>query len=321
MSRKSRHAAAGRDDFSHERPHDPRHDSRHEEPAAPRPASMRTQLRLHDVMLKKSLGQNFLDDPNLAQKIVRAADVQPGQKVLEIGPGSGALTDKLLAAGARVLAVELDRRLIPLLNANFAADPRLQVVHGDILRMPRETLERFADGDKVKVVANLPYYNASQILFRLAEWRGMLSMAVLTLQKELVERMSASPGVKDYGILAVRMQAVADVRALFMLPSSVFFPQPRVDSQAVRLDYSLGRVPEDLDEKAFAKCVKAAFAARRKMLSNTLGNLYGAENARRAMTECDIDPTLRAERLTVENYFCLTRKLGPQKHERRAAAD
>ncbi|MCL4235386.1 MAG: 16S rRNA (adenine(1518)-N(6)/adenine(1519)-N(6))-dimethyltransferase, partial [Deltaproteobacteria bacterium] len=160
-------------------------------------------LRARDIRLKASLGQNLLMDANLCEKIVREARLEPGDAVLEIGPGTGALTEKLLETRARVLAVETDGRLIPLLAERFGSDENFRLVHQDFLRFPRESLEEWRAGRPVTVVANLPYYNSSQIIFRLLEWRDALLAAILTLQLELAERVAAPPGGKDYGILSV----------------------------------------------------------------------------------------------------------------------
>lgn len=272
-------------------------------------ASHLDDLRARDIRLKASLGQNLLMDANLCEKIVREARLEPGDAVLEVGPGTGALTEKLLDARARVLAVETDGRLIPLLTERFGGDENFRLVHEDFLRFARDGLVEWGAGRPVTVVANLPYYNSSQIIFRLLEWRDALRSAVLTLQLEFAERVVAPPGGKDYGILSVRVQAVADAHRLFNLPAHVFFPKPKVASAVLRLDFSRQSLPDDLDEAGFARCVKAAFGARRKTLSNALSRGYERGDVLHALAACGIDPMRRAETLDLHEFFALTRAL------------
>ncbi len=267
-------------------------------------------LRARDIRLKQSLGQNLLMDANLCEKIVREARLEPDVPVLEIGPGTGALTEKLLEARARVLAVETDGRLIPVLAERFGHDENFRLVHDDILGFLRETLDEWRAGRPATIVANLPYYNSSQIIFRLLDWRDALSRAVLTLQLELAERVVAPPGGKDYGILSVRVQALADAQRLFNLPAHVFFPQPKVASAVIRLDFSRRGLPADVDEPQFARCVKTAFGARRKTLANALAQGYDRAEVQRALAACGIDPKRRAETLSLAEFFALSRALG-----------
>ncbi|MCZ7582291.1 MAG: 16S rRNA (adenine(1518)-N(6)/adenine(1519)-N(6))-dimethyltransferase RsmA [Deltaproteobacteria bacterium] len=184
----------------------------------------RRELAARDIRLKASLGQNILDDPNLCAKIVRAADIVPGETVLEIGPGAGALTRALLDAGARVLAVETDGRLIPLLEERFAGEDHLVVRHADFMKFDLAEARPSTPDGRVKVVSNLPYHLSSPILFRLIDHRALISTATVMLQKEMAARVASGPGTKDYGIVSVRVQAVAEARALFTLPPQVFFP-------------------------------------------------------------------------------------------------
>lgn len=277
-------------------------------------------LRARDIRLKASLGQNLLMDANLCEKIVREARLEPGDAVLEIGPGTGALTEKLLETRARVLAVETDGRLIPLLAERFGSDENFRLVHQDFLRFPRESLEEWRAGRPVTVVANLPYYNSSQIIFRLLEWRDALLAAILTLQLELAERVAAPPGGKDYGILSVRVQALTEAHRLFNLPAHVFFPKPNVESAVLRLDFSHRSLPDDLDEKQFAKCVKTAFGARRKTLANALSQAYKRGDVLAALAACGIDPIRRAETLALAEFFRLSRALGTSRDRAQNAA-
>jgi 16S rRNA (adenine1518-N6/adenine1519-N6)-dimethyltransferase len=263
----------------------------------------------HGLRLKKSLGQNLLEDPNINRKIVAAAEVREGERVLEIGPGMGHLTQALLGAGADVLAVEIDQRLLPILDENFGDRPDFEVIHFDILKLPEKRIEDFAKGEKIKVVANLPYYNASQILFRLAQWKKHINVAVLTLQKEFVDRLVAGPNTKDYGALTLKLKAVANIESLFSVKAHVFFPEPKVDSRTVHIDFRQSRLPENLDAGSFNRCVTAAFSARRKTIANSLSRQYDRNDVGPALAMCGIDPRLRAENLELDDYFKLTKAL------------
>ncbi len=260
--------------------------------------------------LKKSLGQNWLKDPNINRKIAAAAEVKAGDKVLEIGPGSGLLTEALLGAGAHVLAVEIDRRLIPILEEIFTGNPNLQILHNDFLKLPEDVIAEFSKGEKIKVVANLPYYNASQILFRLTELKKYFTLAVLTLQKEFVDRVEAKPNSKDYGALTLKIGAVARAEGLFIVPAHVFFPKPKVDSRVLFVDFETSRLPGDIAWRDFNRCVSAAFSARRKTIANALSRQYDKGQVAAALSQCEIDPRKRAENLELGDYFKLTRALG-----------
>lgn len=254
------------------------------------------------VIAKQSLGQNFLIDPNLAAKIVRALPDDPTQTVLEIGPGTGALTDILVEAGRRVIAVEIDQRLIPLLHERFG--DRVEVIHADVLDVDLTKLAAETPG-RLAVLGNLPYYASSPILFHLLAHRRALGPAVLTLQDEVVRRCCAGPGTKDYGSVSVWLALFASPRRLFALPSQVFRPRPKVASAAFGLDFANPVATLPQDEAHFEKVLRAAFGQRRKTLRNSLSGKLGTALTDAILDATRIDGKRRAEQLAPGEFVAL----------------
>ncbi|MBW7957356.1 MAG: ribosomal RNA small subunit methyltransferase A [Deltaproteobacteria bacterium] len=260
---------------------------------------------------KKRYGQHFLTDKNIVRKIVSAAEVSEGELVLEIGPGTGVLTEALVQAGARVLAIEVDEELAAGIRERFPAD-KVEVIRGDALKLSfRELGERHG---KLKLVANLPYYISGPVLAKLLEEREAFTIMVLMFQKEVGERIVSGPGSRDYGILSVLAQAYTDVKKEFDVPARLFFPKPKVDSTVLSFRV-LGspKVPL-VDERFFKAVVRAAFGTRRKMLVNSLA-LVGLQkpDIEAALREAGIDPGRRGETLDLNDFGRLTRAL----HERK----
>lgn len=254
-------------------------------------------LDYYQVVPRKSLGQNFVQDEHALDKIVAAAELAPSDTVLEIGPGTGALTEKLAQAARRVIAVELDRRMEPILKAGFSHRPNVEFVFEDILEANVPAL--VGDADYV-VVANVPYYITSAILRTLLESKHRPRRLVLTMQLEVAERLIAKPG--DMSVLAVSAQFYAKVQIAAHLKAAIFWPRPEVDSAVVRLD-TYERPPVDVpDEQSFFRLVKAGFSQKRKQLKNSLGS-EGAALLERA----GIDPRRRAETLSLEEWAALAR--------------
>jgi 16S rRNA (adenine1518-N6/adenine1519-N6)-dimethyltransferase len=248
---------------------------------------------------KRSLGQNFLSDRNYVQKIVSAIDPSPTDIVIEIGPGRGALTELLVATGARTIAIELDRDLIPLLESKFGPSGNFQLVEADALNIDFSTLVD-VEGDKLKLVANLPYYISTAILQRLIDQRDAFSELVLMFQREVVERMTAKPGDPERGFLSVLVEAFLDVKRLFDVPPSAFRPVPKVSSTVVGIMPLAAKSP--LDE-GFKELISHAFRQPRKTLFNNLKNVYPNINV--VLSRCDVDPSLRPERLTQQQWKCI----------------
>ncbi|MCX2895151.1 16S rRNA (adenine(1518)-N(6)/adenine(1519)-N(6))-dimethyltransferase RsmA [Stenotrophomonas lactitubi] len=247
---------------------------------------------------KKQLGQHFLADRYYIDKIVMAVNPKDGDRLVEIGPGQGAITLPLLRVHPKMTVIEFDRDLIAPLTA--AAEPlgELTIVNRDVLRVDFTEL---ADGQPIRLVGNLPYNISSPILFHALEHAAVISDMHFMLQKEVVDRMAAGPGSKVFGRLSVMLQAYCEVTSLFVVPPGAFRPPPKVDSAVVRL---IPRDPATInikDHKRFADVVKAAFGQRRKTLRNALNNVVSAEQ----FVAAGVRPDARAEQLDVAEFIAL----------------
>jgi len=260
---------------------------------------------------RKRFGQHFLHEAGVIARIVRAIAPRPGDALVEIGPGLGALTGELAARAGRLYLVEVDPALANRLAARFAGEPRVQVVAGDVLSMP---LEDVVSDPVVTVVANLPYNIAMPILFRLLDARARFPRAVLMLQREMAQRLAAAPGTAAYGVASVLVQAFADVRIAFGVSRRSFLPRPDVDSAVVDVRWSAAARANIGDVALFRAVVRAAFGQRRKMLRNALRPLVNARGlpagaSAAALRSAGIDPTARAETLDLAAFARLTRAL------------
>ena len=268
---------------------------------------------MEKMRAKKALGQNFLVDDNVLSRIVSCVAPAVDDAILEVGPGRGALTKLLAASGARFLAVEWDRDLLPILSAEFAASPNVEIGHGDILRVDlRQLLDSRAPGKKWKVAANLPYNISSQVLFRFLECSDLFERLVLMLQKEVGDRLVAPPNCKDYGALTVLLRLHFDIRREFLVKPGAFRPIPKVDSAV--LSFTPLSVPRaDVgDEDFFRRLVKGAFNQRRKTLLNSLRSAgIGAEDDSipEAFAATGIDGGRRGETLSLDEFAALSRAL------------
>lgn len=259
---------------------------------------LRGTLKHFNITPKKSLGQNFLFDEAILDRIVVAADVGPGDVVLEIGPGAGSLTRHLAQAAAHVLAVELDDRLIPVLHHTLAPFQNVTVIQGDILNVNLQSLI----SNRYKVVANIPYYLTSALIRRLLEAEAKPSLLVLTVQREVAGRICASP--PDMSLLAVSVQFYGQPRLLGHIPAGAFYPAPDVDSAIVRIDLFDQPPLRGPEADQFFALVKAGFSQKRKQIKNALAaglRLKGAE-AEKLLRAANIDPARRAETLTQEEW-------------------
>lgn len=247
---------------------------------------------------KKRFGQHFLHDAGILRHIVQAIAPQPGDRVVEIGPGEGALTLPLLRALGRMTVIELDRDLIPRLRAAAEGVGELDIVHADVLGVDFRAL---AEGRPLRIVGNLPYNISSPILFHCIDQLDAIADMHFMLQKEVVERMAAAPGSKVYGRLSVMLQLACRVEPLLDVPPGAFRPPPKVDSAVVRLRPRPQAERPQVDADAIARVVKAAFGQRRKTLSNALRDVIGAEG----IAAADIDPRARAEQLAPADFVAL----------------
>jgi len=251
-------------------------------------------------MPKKKFGQHFLHDQNILGKIIDAVNPQKNDNMVEIGPGPGALTTKILPHLSSLIAIEIDQELIPELEERCAAIGKLTVIPQDVL-----TVDFAQFGEKLRVIGNLPYNISTPILFHLIPHIENIQDMHFMLQKEVVDRMVAKPGSKDYGRLSVMLQYHCDVDFLFKVPANSFTPPPRVLSAIVRLQPRIPNTLPEVDLKLFAKIVKQAFSQRRKMLRKALHDYITADQ----LEEIGIDPTARAEQLSVEDFCHIANKI------------
>lgn len=269
-------------------------------------------INRHGFSFKKSLGQNFLIDQNILGKIVEAANLDQSKGALEVGPGIGALTEKLAQNAKKVTAVEIDQRLLPILEEVLKPYPHVDVIHGDVLKLDLPSLfaSQFKDVDGVSVVANLPYYVTTPILMKLLEEKLPLENIVVMIQKEVAERMAASPGGKDYGSLSIAVQYYSEPELVCIVPPSVFIPQPNVASAVIKLRVRK-TPPVQVDNEAFMfEVVQSSFAQRRKTIANNLKTRFfageGREQLEKLLAEANIEPTRRAETLSIEEFATLS---------------
>ncbi|MDU4695740.1 MAG: 16S rRNA (adenine(1518)-N(6)/adenine(1519)-N(6))-dimethyltransferase RsmA [Paenibacillus sp.] len=269
-------------------------------------------IQRHGFSFKKSLGQNFLIDQNILGKIVAAAGLDDTKGALEIGPGIGALTEKLAQEAGRVAAVEIDQRLLPILEEVLEPYPHVRVIHGDVLKLDLQALfaAEFGGVSGVSVVANLPYYVTTPILMKLLEEKLPLEHIVVMIQKEVAERMAAAPGGKDYGSLSIAVQYYSVPELICTVPHSVFIPQPNVESAVIRLTVRKTPAVAVKDEAFFFEVVQASFAQRRKTISNNLKSRFfpkeGRERLDQLLEEAGIQPSRRAETLSLDEFAKLS---------------
>lgn len=284
------------------------------------PTRTKAIMDSYGLTFKKSLGQNFLTDINILNKIVMAADVTEEDDVIEIGPGIGALTEQLAKNAHQVMALEIDDRLIPVLADTLAPYDNVKVVHQDVLKADLKDLikQNFDGKHKLKLVANLPYYITTPIIMHLLETGIDFDRIVVMMQKEVADRLAADPGTKDYGSLSVAVQYEMDAKIAFIVPRTVFIPQPKVDSAIIVLEKKKSKPEEPVDEAFFKKMVKQIFLHRRKSLWNNLQGAYGKDEETKAkmtkaLEEAEISPSVRAEKLSISRMIRLSDALVAQK--------
>ena len=250
---------------------------------------------------KKSLGQNFLHDNNIIEKIVRQAHILPKDFVVEIGPGLGALTTKILPIVGKLNVVEYDSNIIPILQENCLDLGELVIHHHDILKFNLRDLIT-EEQQKIKLIGNLPYNISSPLIFHLLKSAEYIRDMHFMLQKEMVQRICATPDNKNYGRLSIMIQYFCQAEALFIVPPAAFTPAPKVDSQIIRLTPYENPPHAAKNFDLFAQIVKAAFAQRRKTLKNTLKQLVN----RATLEKAGINPSARAETITLESFVKLS---------------
>lgn len=269
------------------------------------PTRTRTILSEHGHRMRKSLGQNFLIDGNIVENIIEGAGVTQEDTVLEIGPGIGSMTEILSEKAKKVIAVEIDKNLIPILEQTLAHRENIEVIHQDILKLDLDQLHReMGLKEGFKVVANLPYYVTTPIIMALLEGEAPVHSITVMIQKEVADRILSSKDVKAYGALTVACNLYADVREVLTVPPTVFLPRPKVASTVITLTPKANDLTPE-ERKLLFGIVKDAFGKRRKTLLNSLssGNMaFSKEQVREALGKAGVDPIKRAENLDIEDF-------------------
>ena len=253
-----------------------------------------------DIKMSKKLGQNFLIKRGIVDEIVHAAELTPGEPVLEVGPGIGTLTQGLAQSGADVTAIELDRRLLEVLDTTLASYDTVRIVHGDVLKLDVPTI---MNHKPFKVVANLPYYITTPIIMSLLESKLPIERLVVMVQKEVALRMVAKPGTKDYGALSVAVQYYTEPDIVLDVPPKSFLPAPAVTSSVIRCVLRDKPPVDVIDEKLFFRVVKAGFAQRRKTFSNTMKTTgLSKDRIEELLAKANIDGQRRGETFTLQEF-------------------
>ncbi|NIK13679.1 16S rRNA (adenine1518-N6/adenine1519-N6)-dimethyltransferase [Saccharococcus thermophilus] len=273
-------------------------------------------LDQYGFSFKKSLGQNFLIDTNILRKIVDAAEISAETGAIEIGPGIGALTEQLARRAKKVVAFEIDQRLLPILADTLSPYENVRIIHQDVLKadIHQVIADEFTNVTDIMVVANLPYYVTTPIIMKLLTDRLPIRGMVMMLQKEVADRLAAKPGTKDYGSLSIAVQYYTEAEVVMTVPRTVFIPQPNVDSAVIRLIKRKQPPVEVNDEAFFFQVVRASFAQRRKtILNNLVNNLPNGktlkEQIERALANASIDSRRRGETLTMGEFATLSNVL------------
>lgn len=253
-----------------------------------------------DIKMSKKLGQNFLIKRGIVDEIVHAAELTPGEPVLEVGPGIGTLTQGLAQSGADVTAIELDRRLLEVLDTTLASYDNVRIVHGDVLKLDVPTI---MNHKPFKVVANLPYYITTPIIMSLLESKLPIERLVVMVQKEVALRMLAKPGTKDYGALSVAVQYYTEPDIVLDVPPKSFLPAPAVTSSVIRCVLRDKPPVDVIDEKLFFRVVKAGFAQRRKTFANTMKTTgLSKDRIEELLAKANIDGQRRGETFTLQEF-------------------
>ncbi len=280
-------------------------------------------LNKYGFSFKKSLGQNFLIDPNILRNIVSHANLTKDSGAIEIGPGIGALTEHLARAAKKVVSFEIDQRLLPVLEDTLSPYDNVKIVHSDILKANVvQVIEEEMPGiEDIMVVANLPYYVTTPILMKLLNDRLPIRGFVVMMQKEVADRITARPGTKEYGSLSIAIQYYCTAEVAMVVPKTVFMPQPNVDSAVIRLIRHDKPPVEVIDEDFLFEVTRASFAQRRKTILNNLqsGLTEGKKNKDAilaALEKAGIEPSRRGETLTIEEFGCLADALYPVFYKR-----
>ena len=275
------------------------------------PSELKALIGRYGFSFSKSLGQNFLIDENVLNKIVEASNLGEGECVLEVGPGAGTLTRRLAASGAKCVAVEIDKALVPVLEESMAEFDNFKLINNDILKVDIGKLcEDEFEGKPFHVTANLPYYITTPIVMKLFEDKLPVKSMTLMVQKEVAERMCADCGSKEYGALSIAVQYYSKPHVICKAEPHCFIPQPKVASSVVHLEVSEKPRVEPKNEKIFFAIVKSAFGQRRKTLVNALSKSpyisFSKSDVQKALLQMGIDENIRGEKLSIEQFALLS---------------
>jgi 16S rRNA (adenine1518-N6/adenine1519-N6)-dimethyltransferase len=275
-------------------------------------------LNKYGFSFKKSLGQNFLVDPNILKRITEFAELTSESGAIEIGPGIGALTEHLARVSSKVVAFEIDQRLLPILEDTLSPYDNVKIIHQDILKANVSEMiqQEFQQVKDLMVVANLPYYVTTPIILKLLEEQLPIRGIVVMLQKEVADRISAKPGTKNYGSLSIAIQYYTHAETVMIVPKTVFMPQPNVDSAVIRLTKRDQPAAKVRDEAFFFSVTRSSFAQRRKTILNNLTSQLpdGKEKKQQIITileKLNIDPSRRGETLSIQEFADLSNELYP----------
>lgn len=271
--------------------------------------NLKDTLQKHNFKFKKKFGQNFITDSNLLQKIVDAGDVGPDDVVIEVGPGAATLTKALAQRAKVVIAIEIDRDLVPVIEETMAGFDNFYLVQGDALQLNLDAIiqEKLGAPHRCKVIANLPYYITTPLVMYFLEQGFSIDRIVIMVQKEVAERFTAQPGKKEYGAITVSLHYYGNVRYAFTVPRHMFIPQPDVDSAVVDIQPWTQKPLQADNEQLFHQVVKAAFGQRRKTLNNALKTLnMDSALMQQALQEVEIDGTRRGETLSVDEFVAFS---------------
>lgn len=272
------------------------------------PSETQRILKKYNLKFKKSLGQNFIIDTNILENIIEHAGIDESTGVIEIGPGIGALTEQLALNADKVVAYEIDQRLLPVLTDTLRNYTNIDIIQQDILEADIKSLieEKFEENQRIQLVANLPYYITTPILMNLLQNDLPLDRITVMIQKEVAARMAAKPSSKAYGSLSLAVQYYTDAEVVMAVPKGVFMPQPNVDSSILNLTLRSEPPVQVDDEDFFFKVIRASFAQRRKTLRNNLSYFfkekYDKETVSHILEEAEIDGSRRGESLTMEEF-------------------
>jgi len=268
---------------------------------------IRKLMKKYGFKFSKSLGQNFLKNEDIVNEIISCSDLTKDDIVIEIGPGIGVMTKNIAEKVKKVIAIEIDKNLIPILNETLKDYDNIEIINEDVLKVNLiELKEKYFPNTKPKIIANLPYYITTPIIMNFLESNFSFQSMVVMMQKEVAERITSKPGNKIYGTISVAVQYYANPMLVLEVPSESFVPQPKINSAVLKLIPYDSSLVDVIDHKLFLKTIKGAFSTRRKTLLNSLSNLFNRDEVKKALELSGINPSERGENLSVEEFAKLS---------------